>query len=83
MYLPTLDSATSIQASTIGRGIRGAAHKGLSPVHPPDQRSQLRITNEDSDNMSVFKISTKGALKQIAKSPFSTNVGSEGITITH
>jgi hypothetical protein len=33
--------------------------------------------------MSVFQIASSGALTQVAKSPFTTNVGSEGITITH
>jgi 6-phosphogluconolactonase (cycloisomerase 2 family) len=43
----------------------------------------LFVTNEDGDNMSGFKIGRTGKLTKIKKSPFATNVGSEGIAITH
>ena len=44
----------------------------------------LYVTNEDEDNMSVFTIDpTTGVLRNVSGSPFPTNVGSEGVTITH
>ena len=44
----------------------------------------LYATNEDSDNMSVFSIDAKtGVLTTVTGSPFATNIGSEGVTITH
>jgi len=43
----------------------------------------LYVTNEDSDNMSVFSINAgSGVLTAVTGSPFATNLGSEGVTIT-
>jgi len=43
----------------------------------------LYVTNEDEDDVSVFTIDpTTGVIRQVPGSPFPTNIGSEGITIT-
>jgi 6-phosphogluconolactonase (cycloisomerase 2 family) len=78
----SLNASTGALTAVAGSPFTAGPNPKRLAVDPSGK--YLYTTNEDSDNMSAFSINAgSGVLTAITGSPFATNIGSEGVTVTH